>query len=146
MIPICVTKEFSFDMAHALANYDGECRHIHGHTYFLSVTVVGQPVQAAYDPHEGLVIDFNVLKNVVKREIIDLFDHALVLSASDSRKEALSKESKLVITPYRPTCENLLIDFVSRLERYFVGSVKLHSVMLRETPTSYATWSAALSQ
>lgn len=142
MIPVCITKEFSFDMAHALTDYEGDCKHIHGHTYFLSVTVIGRPIRSPRDPNDGMVLDFGDLKKIVNHEIVKRFDHALVLSESDPRKETFSAESKVVITPYNPTCENLLIDFVSRLERCFEGPAKLHSVMLRETPTSYATWYA----
>ena len=38
---IRVTKEFDFEMAHALWNYDGACRNIHGHSYRLFVTIIG---------------------------------------------------------------------------------------------------------
>lgn len=41
---IRVTKEFRFEMAHALFGYDGPCKDIHGHSYKLSVTVSGKPV------------------------------------------------------------------------------------------------------
>ena len=41
MAVIRVTKSFSFEMAHALWNYDGPCKNIHGHSYKLFVTVKG---------------------------------------------------------------------------------------------------------
>src|SRR5262249_42866344 len=132
-----------FDMAHALTEHEGECRNIHGHTYHLSVTVIGRPLQSPRDSDDGMVMDFSELKKIVMQEIIRPLDHAIVLSETDLRSEQLRNETKLVITKYRPTCENLLTDLVLRLQKHFYGSVKLHSVTLRETPTSYATWSAS---
>ena len=58
---IRVTKEFSFEMAHALTNYDGPCRNIHGHSYRLFVTVSGIPSDDPRDPRNGMVIDFSEL-------------------------------------------------------------------------------------
>lgn len=138
-----VTKEFTFDMAHALAGYNGKCRHIHGHTYFLSVTVTGKPITCTDNPQTGMVIDFTDLKEIVNEEIIKHFDHTLVVWQADERVNEWPSDNRIVVTPYQPTCENMLIDFVSRLRRHFEGPVKLHSVMLRETPTSYATWFAS---
>jgi 6-pyruvoyltetrahydropterin/6-carboxytetrahydropterin synthase len=137
-----VTKEFSFDMAHALADYEGKCNNIHGHTYLLSVTVSGKPIPPNVDDTTGMVIDFSDLKNIVVNQIIETFDHALVVWFGDDRFRELSKYPHVLFTPYHPTCENLLIDFVARLRRIFKEQVKLKCVVLRETPTSYASWYA----
>ncbi|HLG25340.1 MAG TPA: 6-carboxytetrahydropterin synthase QueD, partial [Candidatus Gracilibacteria bacterium] len=67
-----VTKEFSFDSAHFLTNYYGKCERMHGHTYRLSVTLEGA-VQS-----NGLVIDFVVLKRIVKKRVLDALDHCLL--------------------------------------------------------------------
>ena len=62
---IRLTKEFSFEMAHALAGYDGPCREIHGHSYKLFVTVRGIPEQNPNSPKFGMVMDFGDLKRIV---------------------------------------------------------------------------------
>ena len=87
MAVIRLTKEFSFEAAHALDGYDGPCREIHGHSYRLFVTVKGTPTENAADPKCGMVLDFGVLKRIVGEEIVSRFDHALVLRASESGAE-----------------------------------------------------------
>src|SRR5665648_247887 len=77
---IRVTKEFTFEMAHALWNYDGPCRNVHGHSYRLFVTISGVPVEEPGNPKNGMVIDFSDLKYIVKKEIVNVFDHAVAVS------------------------------------------------------------------
>ncbi len=84
MATIRLTKEFSFEAAHALDGYDGPCREIHGHSYRLFVTVKGRPSTAEGDPECGMVMDFGALKRIVNQEIVARFDHALVLRATPS--------------------------------------------------------------
>jgi 6-pyruvoyltetrahydropterin/6-carboxytetrahydropterin synthase len=141
MNDIRITKEFTFEMGHALSDHDGKCRNIHGHSYSLSVTIKGKP-NALPGPQSGLVMDFAELKEIVNKAVIEPFDHALVLSDSDKRGELLVSTTKLIITAYQPSCENLLVDFVSRLEKHFLGEIRLQTIILRETATSYAMWSA----
>ena len=62
MTKVRVTKQFNFEAAHALWNYDGKCKNIHGHTYKLFVTVIGKPINNNKDPKHGMVIDFGDLK------------------------------------------------------------------------------------
>jgi 6-pyruvoyltetrahydropterin/6-carboxytetrahydropterin synthase len=68
-----VRRSFDFDAAHRLPHHPGTCRNLHGHAYRL-VVAVERPV----DPATGLAVDFSDLKAVVKREVVDLLDHALV--------------------------------------------------------------------
>ena len=70
MTVIRLTKEFSFEAAHALDGYDGPCREIHGHSYRLFVTVKGCPAAGEGDPKCGMVMDFGVLKRIVNEEIV----------------------------------------------------------------------------
>lgn len=141
---IRLTKEFNFEMAHALSGYDGACKNIHGHSYNLSVTFIGEPVQDKTNPKCGMVVDFSLMKTIVK-PIIDELDHATLLNADSAHKELAKNNSlfgKLVLVNYQPTCENLLIDFASRIKKELPDGLKLHHIMLRETPSSYAEWFA----
>lgn len=143
---IRVTKKFSFDMAHALFGYDGPCKNIHGHTYNLSVTLRGKVLKNNSNPKNGMVIDFGDLKKIVKENIIDKYDHALVLNenAPYSKSEVISNEfEKVILAPYQPTCENLMLDFVAILNPLFTEETELISVKLEETPTSYSEWDLA---
>ena len=67
-------------MAHALFGYDGPCKNIHGHTYHLSVTLMGTPLADPSNVKLGMVVDFGDLKTLVKDTILNEFDHALVLN------------------------------------------------------------------
>ena len=143
MAVIRVTKEFRFEMAHALWNYDGPCRNVHGHSYVLYVTVAGEPADNPGDPRNGMVIDFGDLKKLVKSMIVDRFDHALMVSglAPAESVEIYRKHfGNVIVSPYQPTCENLVADIASILTANIPGRVSLHSVKLYETATSYAEW------
>jgi len=71
---IRITKQFSFETGHALYGYDGKCKNVHGHSYKLYVTVIGQPISDTNNVKYGMVIDFGDLKKIVKEEIVDLFE------------------------------------------------------------------------
>lgn len=138
-----VTKKFVFDMAHALFGYDGPCKNIHGHTYHLSVTLMGEPSPDTDDVKLGMVIDFGDLKKVVNEHIVDVYDHALVINeaASYAKADVIKNEfGKVILSDYQPTCENLLIHFVELIKDKFPANIQLVSARLAETPSSYAEW------
>jgi 6-pyruvoyltetrahydropterin/6-carboxytetrahydropterin synthase len=143
---IRVTREFSFEMAHVLWNYDGPCRNVHGHSYRLFVTISGVPVNDAGNPKNGMVMDFTDLKTIVLREIVNVFDHAVVVSNDfDKEKMSMLKETfgNTVIVEYQPTCENLVADFARRIRKLVPAGIELHNLRLYETAKSYAEWFAA---
>ena len=145
MAKIRVTKEFNFEIAHALWNYDGPCANIHGHSYRMFVTVIGEPIDDENNPKNGMVIDFGDLKKIVNQEIIIPLDHAIILNykAFESFKGIKNAMfSKKYIVDYQPTCENMVIDFVSKLKTKLPTNLKLHSLKLHETATSFAEWFA----
>ncbi len=144
MTNIRISKEFGFEMAHALNGYDGACKQIHGHSYKLRVTLIGKPININ-SPKKGMVMDFGDLKKIVNKAIINDFDHALVVSKETPVDNiALAGElfCKLLVVDYQPTSENMLIDFVSRLKPLLPEGLSLHSLFLRETATCYAEWYA----
>ena len=145
MAIIRLTKEFSFEAAHALGGYDGPCREIHGHSYRLFVTIKGEPSTDPMNPKQGMLMDFGVLKKIVNEEIISRFDHALVLrsTADEGLRRVLAEQFDNVVTvEYQPTCENMLDDFAHRLMKRLPEGVTLHSLRLHETASSYAEWYA----
>jgi 6-pyruvoyltetrahydropterin/6-carboxytetrahydropterin synthase len=143
---IRVTREFPFEMAHVLGNYDGPCRNVHGHSYRLFVTISGIPVKDITNPKNGMVIDFTDLKNIVMKEIINVFDHAVAVS-KDFEKDKIEMLSRTfgntVIVNYQPTCENLVADFAFRMKNHMPAGISLHSLKLYETAKSYAEWYAS---
>ncbi|OFX17768.1 MAG: 6-carboxytetrahydropterin synthase QueD [Bacteroidetes bacterium GWA2_31_9] len=142
---IRVTKEFNFEMAHALWNYDGKCRNVHGHSYKLFVTVIGNPINDENNPKHGMVIDFGDLKQIVNTEIISKYDHCLVLSEKspfEKLKIVDQMFDRIEITSYQPTCENMIEDFANKIQKKLPSNVKLLSLRLYETETSFGEWFA----
>lgn len=132
-------------MAHALKNYDGPCKNIHGHSYLLRVTVIGTPVNDPENSKNGMVVDFGDLKNWVNESVVKKFDHALLLSR-DNNIQNLQVNSQLfanlMLLDFQPTCENLLVYIAKVIRNKLPDSLQLHSLMLRETSNSYAEWYA----
>jgi len=145
---IRLTKEFHFELAHALEGYDGACRNIHGHSYILFVTVIGKPISSEENPKLGMIMDFGELKRIVNNTIINRFDHSLALSQKSKMLNTLRTENfgKIEALPFQPTCENLLPYFAELISSQLPDGVKLHHLKLNETATSYAEWYASDNQ
>ncbi len=145
MTKIRVTKQFNFEMAHALSGYDGACKNIHGHSYIFSVTVLGKPIENKSSPKWGMVIDFKDLNKIIREEVVSIYDHAVVLQEGTPKDIVDSMRSiytNIILKPYQPTCENLLIDFVKKVNSRLPEQVTLKIARLQETATSFAEWHA----
>jgi len=141
-----VTKEFDFEMAHALWEYDGLCKNVHGHSYKLFVTVIGIPIANEKDIKKGMVIDFGDLKRIVKPLIVDKFDHSVVLNKkapSDYLHNLSPMFDRMHLLDYQPTCENMVVDFAIQIKERLPENVELFSIKLYETATSFAEWHAS---
>lgn len=146
MKQIRITKIFSFETGHALYGYDGKCRNVHGHSYKLNVTVIGTPIAESGHVKLGMVIDFSDLKKIVEEEIVDVFDHATVFNKNTPHKE-LAKElndrgHNVLLVDYQPTSEMMILDFAKKLNKRLPENIRLHSLRLQETESSYAEWHA----
>ena len=115
MTKIRITKQFSFETGHALYGYDGKCKNVHGHSYKLSVTVIGTPINDKNNVKYGMVIDFGDLKKIVKEQIVDIFDHATVFNKNTPHIELANELEQrghhVILVDYQPTSENMVIDF-----------------------------------
>jgi 6-pyruvoyltetrahydropterin/6-carboxytetrahydropterin synthase len=88
-----------------------------------------------------MVIDFAELKEIVKPEIIDKYDHSLVLNAhSPHALIDLSAFEKVFYLPYQPTSENLVMDFATIIQSKMPKRITLCKVVLSETASSFAEW------
>lgn len=149
MAKIRLTKEFKFETAHALHNYDGLCRNLHGHSYILFVTVIGEPIIDENNPKLGMVMDFGVLKRIVNTQVIDTMDHSIVLSNKSDNLEKYKDDiifERFHIVNYQPTCENMIVDFAERISTKLPEGINLFSLKLHETASSYAEWFASDNQ
>jgi len=147
MSNIRITKQFSFETGHALYGYDGKCRNVHGHSYKLSVTVIGTPISDNNNVKFGMVIDFGDLKKIVKSEIVDVFDHATVFNKNtphvELAKELSDRGHNVLLVDYQPTSEMMVIDFAEKIKKHLPENINLFSLKLQETDTSFAEWYAA---
>ena len=147
MSKIRITKEFSFETGHALYGYDGKCKNVHGHSYKLSVTVIGVPISDRSNVKFGMVIDFSDLKKIVTEEIVDHFDHATVFNQTtphiELANELIDRGHHVILVDYQPTSENMVIDFAQKIKDRLPNNIELHSLKLQETETSYAQWFAS---
>lgn len=147
MKSIRITKQFSFETAHALHGYDGKCKNIHGHSYKLFVTILGTPILDPLDPKYGMVMDFGDLKNIVKEEIVDVFDHATIFNKNtphlDLGEQLIQLGHHILLLDYQPTTEMMVIDFAQKISKRLPENIQLHSLKLRETESSFAEWYAS---
>lgn len=124
MPKVYCTKEFEFEAAHHLINYDGPCANVHGHSYKLQVMVSGNIDLHRQDiASDCMVIDFKNLKSIVELAVIDSHDHA-----------------DLNTIYANPTAEIMVIEMFHTISGLLPRDVKLESVKLWETSTSFAEY------
>lgn len=133
---ISIGTHCEMEIAHRLPLHAGKCRRIHGHTYKLDVEVAG------VIGSDGMVLDFGVLKQILRSEIEEKLDHALVLSPLDMDKLALPEGSKMVLFDKEPTAENMLVWIVGILDAalYIPYGVKVSCATLHETSNNWARY------
>ena len=94
-----------------------------------------------------MVIDFSDLKKIVKEEIVDLFDHATVFNGTTPHVELATelreRGHEVILVDYQPTSENMVTDFARKIMDRLPQGIKLHSLRLQETDTSFAEWFAS---
>lgn len=132
--------EHSFDSAHFLANYEGKCSNIHGHRWRVEIEVQSQSLING-GQLDGMVIDFGDLKKDVK-EIVDYYDHALIIQENTMRKETLQCLSqdgfRILEVKFRPTAENFSFFFFKYMQD---KGYNVNKSTVYETPTNSATYS-----
>ena len=134
---INVTKTFTFDAAHNIPEHSGLCKNLHGHTYLLEVTLLGEDNSL---DRKGMLLDFGELKRLINHLVVDKWDHSvLIYPQTDFEKDLvylLNKHDRRVIVFDKvPTAENMAIEIKKTLEKYIRAKFR---VKLYETPTSFA--------
>lgn len=128
-----VSREIDFCYGHRLLNYDGKCRHLHGHNGRVVITL-----ESAELDHRGMVIDFSEIKDVVSRWIDDELDHRMILRKDDPVVPLLKQQGEpMFLMDANPTAENiakLIYDF-TRDHGFPIVEARLW-----ETPRCYATY------
>jgi len=128
-----VSREIDFCYGHRLLNYEGKCRHLHGHNGRVVITL-----ESATLDNRGMVIDFSEIKDVVSRWIDDELDHRMILRKDDPVVPLLKQQGEpMFLMEANPTAENiakLIYDF-TRDHGFPIVEARLW-----ETPRCYATY------
>lgn len=141
-----VTKEFNFCCSHMLSDYDGKCSNLHGHNYKMEVTLEGELLKEGNE--RSMVMDFGTLKSMVN-DMIEPWDHALIIDTTDPKQNKLSKFMKdeklterIYYIGFRSTAENMVNIFLQCLKTDIqdrsIKNIKSITIKLWETPTSFA--------
>ena len=130
-----VTRVIDFCYGHRLLNYEGECRHLHGHNGRVEVDI-----EADATDHRGMVVDFSDVKDIVKAWIDDNLDHRMILHRDDPLVSVLSELGEAhYIIDRNPTAENIAAHIH---EMTSSNELPISEIRLWETPNSYATYRA----
>ncbi len=128
-----VTREIDFCYGHRLLNYDGKCKHLHGHNGRAVITIESEQLD-----ERGMVLDFSDIKRVVSNWIDENLDHRMILHREDPARESLEKLGEPVfLVDVNPTAEN-----IARLIFEYAKSQGFPIVECRlwETPRCFATY------
>ena len=134
----------SFEAAHRLydvATYSEECRdNVHGHSYKVKVVVGREELNEA-----GMVVDFKLLKSIIRAEIEQKYDHSCILRRIDPLAEPICANCKKVfLVDDNPTAEWMAKEFFNCIDAqltYKDASLKVVSVSVQETENNIATYS-----
>jgi 6-pyruvoyltetrahydropterin/6-carboxytetrahydropterin synthase len=128
-----VTKRIDFCYGHRLLDYDGVCKHLHGHNAVVEIEIRAETLDA-----RDMVVDFNDIKNLVKSWIDRELDHKMILRHDDVLVAVLRGLGEpLYLLDSNPTVERIarLIFDITREQKLPVARVTVW-----ETPSSWATY------
>ena len=98
-----VTKEIQFCYGHRLLNYDGKCRHLHGHNGTVQIEVQSKNLDS-----RGIVLDFGEITKIIKTWIDQELDHKMLLCAADPLLKVLQDlREPCFVMEKNPTAENI---------------------------------------
>jgi 6-pyruvoyltetrahydropterin/6-carboxytetrahydropterin synthase len=128
-----VTRQIEFCYGHRLINYDGKCRHLHGHNGLAVVTLEGPSLD-----ERGMLVDFGDIKRKLQSWIDAELDHNMLLHRDDPILPLLRERGERVFVMDRnPTAES-----IARLiyDQGKSAGLPIVEVVLWETPNCFATY------
>jgi 6-pyruvoyltetrahydropterin/6-carboxytetrahydropterin synthase len=128
-----VTRELRFCYGHRLLNYEGKCRHLHGHNGRVVITIAAPRLDTI-----GMVMDFSRIKQVVSTWIDNTLDHKMLLHRDDPVLPLLRQQGEPVhVLDVNPTAENI----ARLIYEYAVSQgFPVVEVQLWETDDCFATY------
>ncbi len=128
-----VTREIEFCYGHRLLNYEGKCRHLHGHNGTAVISLEAPDLDG-----RGMLVDFGDIKRQVQRWIDETLDHTMLLHRDDPLLPTLRERGERVyVMEVNPTAEN-----IARLifDRADAAGLPVVEVVLWETPHCHAAY------
>ncbi len=128
-----ITQQIDFCYGHRLLNYDGKCRHLHGHNGRAVIVLEGSTLD-----ERGMLVDFSDVKNALATWIDEALDHRMILCKDDPALETLKQMGEPVyVTDNNPTAENIArLIFDQAVQMKF----PIVEVSVWESAKSYATY------
>ena len=129
-----VTKKIEFCYGHRLLDYDGICKHPHGHNATAEIEV-----QTGALDNRNMVCDFSDIKRIVKGWIDRELDHKMILRQDDPLVKPLQELGEpIFIVQSNPT-----VELIARLifDQARAEQLPVVKVTVWETPSSFATYS-----
>ncbi|WP_216827651.1 6-carboxytetrahydropterin synthase QueD [Alkalihalobacterium elongatum] len=122
-----LNKDFNFSAAHFIPHDEaGKCKNVHGHTYFVNVTVAGDTLNDS-----GFLVNFQLIKKLVHGR----YDHTIL---NDNTLDFNDLQSENF-----PTTEVVARTIWENIQKYLdqlSNKPKCIQVVVRETPTSYVVY------
>ncbi len=128
-----VTRQIEFCYGHRLLDYEGKCRHLHGHNGLAVIVLEGGTLDG-----RGMLVDFGDIKRTVQRWIDENLDHNMLLRHDDPVLPVLQSQGERVfVMEVNPTAEN-----IARLifEQTAAAGLPVLEVVLWETPNCNAAY------
>jgi 6-pyruvoyltetrahydropterin/6-carboxytetrahydropterin synthase len=140
-----ITTRMEFDSGHRIPNHKSSCKNLHGHRYAIEVTLKGDIIDQENESDYGMVMDFKDAKELIRKTIVEPWDHAFLVYEKDL--EVINflnslKGHKTVILDKVPTAENMALIAFNLLKNVFVKTFQNDIVPIRvrlfETPNNWA--------
>ncbi|MDC6484361.1 6-carboxytetrahydropterin synthase QueD [Methylophilaceae bacterium] len=140
-----ITTKLEFDAGHRIPHHKSSCKNLHGHRYAIEVTIKGEIISDKLNSDFGMVIDFKDAKELIKKIIVEEWDHSFIVFKDDNVVlEFLDSLDghKTVVFPLVPTAENMALVAMEKLktsfDKEFGKLIKPCKVRLYETPNNWA--------
>jgi 6-pyruvoyltetrahydropterin/6-carboxytetrahydropterin synthase len=140
-----ITTRLEFDAGHRIPHHNSQCKNLHGHRYVIEITLTGDIIKQEQASENGMVMDFSDVKQIARKHVVDLWDHAFLVYQHDQVVVDFLKtlpEHKTVIFKTVPTAENMAAEAFRILNNQYQdiygNHLKLSRVRLYETPNSWA--------
>ena len=139
-----ITTRMEFDSGHRIPNHKSSCKNLHGHRYAIEVTLKGDIIDQENESDYGMVMDFKDAKELIRKTIVEPWDHAFLVYEKDLEVIHFLnslKGHKTVILDKVPTAENMALIAFNLLKKVFLKTFQNDIIPIRvrlyETPNNW---------